>query len=73
MPVSSMVDAKPKYGVAYQEARLTLPIKLQQQMKDQLSNLNIYAVMAELKGYHEFKEDTHKTIVGVLCMLGETL
>ena len=70
MAVADSVKTMRDFGSAYDNARMLLPRKLQCQMKEQLSALNVYNVLAELKGYNDVKEDTFRVVLGVLCMLG---
>ena len=60
MGVGDAVETMNDYGTAYDNARMLLPMKLQQQMREQLSTLNVFSVLAELKNYIEVKDDVHK-------------
>jgi len=73
MAVADAVATMQDFGSAYDSARMMLPRKLHQQMREQLQELNVYQILAELKGYNDVKDDAFKVVLGVLCMLGRKM
>jgi len=68
LPLASMEQLKG----AYNASRLLLPLRLSEQMRAKLVELDPHQVFAELRMYNETSvpADTVKLMTGVLCLVG---